>query len=331
MTSQNFDIIIVGGGTAGCVLANRLSENGRYRILLVEYGEDLTSDPRTNIPSLGPLLMATDANWGFSTVLQANIGNRTNSASVGRLLGGSSAINGLAFLPNSKLSIEAWANLGNPGWDREAFSRSMDRFTLATSTSTMNPAKSPLQITIPEEDTEWPRLDGGGGTIGLYKKRSYSAKAYLDDTVRSRSNLTIWTKATAERIILENSDSNTPIAIGVTVRDSETGTSKSALANKKIILSWGTINSPRLLKLSGVGNPKILELIGIEVIVNNPNVGEHLQNHPLVTVTFEARDEDGFDTIDQLLRKDKEAISKVKAEYAKGLGPGSKSNLNTLA
>ncbi|TGO60311.1 hypothetical protein BELL_1207g00030 [Botrytis elliptica] len=103
MTSQNFDIIIVGGGTAGCMLANRLSENGRYRILLVESGEDLTSDPRTNILSLGLLLMTTDANWGFSTVPQANIGNRTNSASAGRLLGGSSAINGFAFLPNSKL------------------------------------------------------------------------------------------------------------------------------------------------------------------------------------------------------------------------------------
>ncbi|THV54926.1 hypothetical protein BGAL_0017g00200 [Botrytis galanthina] len=171
----------------------------------------------------------------------------------------------------------------------------------------------------------------GGETIGLDKKRSYSAKAYLDDTVRSRINLTIWTKATVERIIFENSDSDTPIAVGVTVRDSGTGTLKSVLANKEVILSGGTINSPRLLELSGVGNPKILEPIGIEVIVNNPNVGDHLQNHPLVTVTFEARDEDGFDTIDQLLRKDEEAIAKVKATYAKGLGPGSKSNLNILA
>ncbi|KAM0153382.1 hypothetical protein ACHAPG_007075 [Botrytis cinerea] len=143
MTSQNFDIIIVGGGTAGCVLANRLSENGRYRIL-VESGEGLTSDPRTSIPSLGLLLMTTDVNWGFSTILQANIGNRTNSASASRLLDGSSVINGFAFLRNSKLSTEAWSNLGNPGWDEKAFSRSMDRFNLATSTSTTNLAKSPL-------------------------------------------------------------------------------------------------------------------------------------------------------------------------------------------
>ncbi|KAF7906108.1 hypothetical protein EAF00_000387 [Botryotinia globosa] len=283
---------------------------------------------------------------------KANIGNRTNSASAGRLLGGSSAINGVAFLPNSKLSIEAWVSLGNPGW--EAFSKSMDRFTLATSTSTTNSTKSPLQIPIPEEDTEWPRVwrdrlatlefpvaqDGltSGNILGSLmgvrnnwsrhdKKRSYSAKAYLDDTVRSRINLTIRTKATVERIIFENPDSDTPIA--VVLRG--TGTLKSVLANKEVILGGGTINSPRLLELSGVGNPKILEPIGIEVIVNNPNVGEHLQNHPLVTVPFEARDEDGFDTIDQLLRKDKEAIAKVKAAYAKGLGPESKSNLNILA
>ncbi|KAM0142070.1 hypothetical protein ACHAPC_006030 [Botrytis cinerea] len=195
MTSQNFDIIIVGHGTAGCVLANRLSENGRYRILLVESGEDLTSDPRTNIPSLGLLFMATDVNWGFSTV---------------------------------------------------------------------------PQITTSEEDAEWPRVwrdtlamlgspvaqDGlttgnilgslmGWETIALDKKRSYSAKAYLDDTVRSRSNLTIWTKVTAERIIFKNSDSDTLTAVGVTVRDSETRTLKSVLANKEVILSGGTINYPR--------------------------------------------------------------------------------------
>lgn len=77
----------------------------------------------------------------------------------------------------------------------------------------------------------------GGETIGLDKKRSYSAKAYLDDTVRSRINPTVWTKATVERIIFENSDSDTPIAVGVTVRDSGTGTLKSVLANKEAILS----------------------------------------------------------------------------------------------
>lgn len=85
----------------------------------------------------------------------------------------------------------------------------------------------------------------GWETIALDKKRSYSAKAYLDDTVRSRSNLTIWTKVTAERIIFGNSDSDTPTAVGVTVRDSETRTSKSVLANKEVILSGGTINYPR--------------------------------------------------------------------------------------
>lgn len=103
------------------------------------------------------------------------------------------------------------------------------------------------------------------------------------------------------------------------------------MANKEVILSGGTINSPRLLESSGVGDPNILEPIGIEFIVNNPNVREQLQNHPLVTVTFKARDEDGFDTIDQLLRKDKEAIEKLKAVCAKDLGPGSKRNLNTIA
>ncbi|CAG8958751.1 hypothetical protein HYFRA_00011595 [Hymenoscyphus fraxineus] len=340
MNSSTFDIIIVGGGTAGCVLANRLSENERYRILLIESGEDLTNDPRTNIPSLGPLLMATDANWGFTTVPQFKLGNRTNVVPAGHLLGGSSAINGFAFLPNSKLSIESWANLGNPGWDDEAFSRSVGRFSVATSTSTStkDPAQSPLQITIPEEDAEWPRVWRETlATLGFPAAQdpltsgNIPGSAYLDNTVRSRANLTIWTKVTTERILFKDTDSGIPTAVGVTIRSSESGTSKSVFADKEIILSGGAINSPRLLELSGVGNPKILEPLGIDVIVNNPNVGEHLQNHPLVTVTFEARDEEGFYTIDQILRKDEEALSKARAAYAKGAGPGYKSNLNVLA
>ncbi|CAG8983639.1 hypothetical protein HYALB_00004070 [Hymenoscyphus albidus] len=360
MASSTFDIIIVGGGTAGCVLANRLSENEHYRILLIESGEDLTNDPRTNVPHWARfswLQMPTGALRQFpskSTVTllmssKSNLGNRTNMVPAGRLLGGSSAINGFAFLPNSKLSIETWANLGNPGWDEEAFSRSVGRFSLATSQFAKNPTKSPLQITIREEDTEWPRVwretlatlgfplaqdtltSGnilgsvmGGETIGLDKKRSYSAKAYLN-TNRSKANLTIWTKVTAEQIFFKNNDSGVPTAVWVTIRNSDTGTSKSVFADN------GAINSPRLLELSGVGNPKILDPLGIDVVVNNPNVGEHLQNHPLVTVTFEGRDEEGFDTIDQILRKDKEALSKAGAAYAKGFGPGAKSNLNVLA
>jgi choline dehydrogenase-like flavoprotein len=138
----------------------------------------------------------------------------------GRLLGGSSALNGFAFLPNPKSNVNAWASLGNPGWDWPALFKSLERFSLAASTK--NPAQSPLQITIPDEDTEWPQvwretlgtlgflvvpnpftegIQGSvmcGETIGLDKKRSYSAKAYLDDIVRSRSNLTIWSKVPVE-------------------------------------------------------------------------------------------------------------------------------------
>lgn len=267
------------------------------------------------------------------------------------MLGGSSAINGFAFIANSKLSIDTLANLGNPGWEWEAFSKSMNQFSLATTVK--DPDDSPLQITLPEEDTEWPHVwrdtlstlglpfsrnalsSGGilgsfmgGETIGLDKKRSYSAKAYLDETVRSRENLTIWTQVTAERILFDKSD--TPVAKGIDFRD-HAGTVKTVWARKEIIISGGAINSPRLLELSVVGSPKILEPLDIKVVVDNPNVGEHLQNHPLVTVSFETRDQEGFDTIDQLLRKDPEAIERVKAAYAKGTGPGSKSNLNILA
>lgn len=189
--------------------------------------------------------------------LQPKLANRTNIAPAGRLLGGSSAVNGFAFISNSKSNVDAWADLGNPGWDWQAFSKSVEQFSLATSAK--DPAHSPLQITIPEEDTQWPRVwrdtllalgfpvapdalsSGtilgslmGGETIGLDKTRSYSAKAYLDDTVRARGNLTIWPQTTVERILFH--DSEPPNAIGVEFRNGKTGSLESALARKEVIL-----------------------------------------------------------------------------------------------
>ncbi|KAI1322371.1 putative GMC oxidoreductase [Xylariaceae sp. FL0255] len=283
-----FDVVIVGGGTAGCT-----------QVLLIEAGDDLTDDPMTNLPLMGPSLMGTDTNWGFMTEPQLAVSR-----------GGSSTMNGFAFLHNSRASIDAWAELGNPGWDWISFTKSVARFALASSPPAEG--QSPLQITIPEEDNQWPRvwrdtlanlgflehtapLSGdilgsllAAETIDLEKRRSSAAKAYLSDRVQSRKNLTICTEALATRILTEKD-----------------GTVKAT----EVILCAGAINSPRLLELSGFGGNHRLQRLGVQVVVDNPNVGENLQNHPMFTLNYEVVNLEGFETIDQLLRRDPNAIA----------------------
>ncbi|KAI0836063.1 putative GMC oxidoreductase [Hypoxylon sp. FL0890] len=353
MDPDTFDIIVVGGGTAGCVLASRLSEDQALQVLLVEAGEDLTTDPRTIAPSLGSSLLATSSNWGFETNPQESLGSRKTVAPAGRLLGGSSAINGFAFIPNSKANINAWAGLGNPGWDWSSFVKSMNRFCLAESLPVADSQEhSPLQLTVPREDSEWPHVwrdtlatlgfpvttdplsDNilgslmGAETICLDKKRSYSANAYLNDSVRSRNNLTIWPQVLVERILFDKPNRT---ATAIQYRRVQDQTVRTAYARKEIVVSAGAINSPRLLELSGIGDAKLLQRLGIDVVIDNPNVGENLQNHPMCSLSFETLGEEGFQTIDQLLRKDPEAISAAQKAYSEGTGPASRSNLNVLA
>lgn len=118
MASQNnVDYIIIGGGTSGLVVANRLSEDANTQVLVLEAGKDLTSDPRVNIPALWTSLMGSEADWQYKTSPQENLEGRCVRHPQGKVLGGSSAINGQAFIAPGKPELDAWAKLGNPGWD----------------------------------------------------------------------------------------------------------------------------------------------------------------------------------------------------------------------
>lgn len=115
MTSP--DYIIIGGGTSGLVVANRLSEDPDVQVLVLEAGQDLSADPRVNVPALFTTLMGSDAAWQYQSVPQPGLGGRTIREPQGKALGGSSAINGQSFIAPAQAEIDAWAKLGNPGWD----------------------------------------------------------------------------------------------------------------------------------------------------------------------------------------------------------------------
>lgn len=117
MASPSPDYIIIGGGTSGLVVANRLSEDPSVQVLVLEAGDDLTADPRVNVPAFWTSLIGSDATWHFQTVPQPGLGGRSIRAPQGKALGGSSAVNGQAFIAPAQAEIDGWAKLGNPGWD----------------------------------------------------------------------------------------------------------------------------------------------------------------------------------------------------------------------
>lgn len=290
--------------------------------------------------------MESPANPGS---IQPGLNNRAISFPQGKVLGGSSAINGLSFTHSSKANVDAWFKLGNPGWDWASFSKSLAKAYTLTSPSADVTGSGPLQLSYPKDtDNVWPSiwqqtLEGLGfpksedttkqscGPIFVpdtihpaSKTRSYAGNAYLEPA-RSRENLTVIPKAAVSRILFDRTG-NAVTATGIEyIKDNKTQTA----AGKEIILTAGTINSPRLLELSGIGDAKRLEKLGIEVIVNNPNVGENLQNHPMCGLSFEAQDDEK--TMDGLARQDPAALQAAMAAYAQQLGPFASSGTNNAA
>ncbi|KAK1564130.1 GMC oxidoreductase [Colletotrichum navitas] len=346
--TATYDFIIVGGGVAGLVVATRLSEIPELHVLVLEAGEDQTADPRVNIPALGPSLVKTPSDWQFRTVPQKGLGGREVVVPQGRLLGGSGALNGLSFTVTTKANVEAWASLGNPGWDWPTFKQATEK----TYSIAPGEGKGPLKLSLPDNaDSLWPTVwqetirglgfpdscdplsgQGVGSSITPdtvdpeTKQRSYAGSAYVQ-SAKSRPNLTVVTGALVEKIIFKT-DSGDIVAEAVQyTKGSET---KTVTARKEIVLSAGTLNSSRLLELSGVGNAELLCGLGIDVVLDNPHVGENLQNHVMVGASFEALPE--LDTMDGIVRQDPAAVGAAMETYGKGAGgPFSRSGTSATA
>jgi choline dehydrogenase len=295
MDGESFDYIVVGAGSAGCALASRLTEDGRSTVLVLEYGGSDRSI-FIQMPAALSIPMNSKAyNWGYRSEPEPHLGGRRIACPRGKVLGGSSSINGMVYVRGHPLDFERWEEEGAKGWGycnvlpyfrrAERFEGGADAYRggagpLATSHGRKS---NPLYEAFIEAGRQAgyavsPDLNGerqeGFGDLDMTVRdgvRSSTANAYLRPAMK-RGNLKVVTHALATRIAFEGRR-----AVGVHFR--RLGREQKARARREVILCGGPINSPQLLKLSGVGPAAELRSLAIDVVADRPGVGENLQDH----------------------------------------------------
>lgn len=296
MDIQSFDTIIVGAGTAGCLLANRLSKNSSRSVLLIEAG-DTPRNLWIPIPAgVSRLIFPGKYNWGFHTAPEPELKNRKIYAPRGRGLGGTSLINGMAFFRGQPEDYDSWKDLGLEGWswtDTEPLYRRLenwrgDKSSMRGLDGEIHITESPylhpvsrkfidagISMGLPENKDFNAYGTSGIGIIQFNIKdgiRHSSDRAFLNAAVKKRKNLTILTNARVRRICLEDKR-----AVGVELICN--GITQTIRCRKEIILSAGTFGSPHILMNSGIGDGTELAKHGIAVRHHLSGVGRNLQDH----------------------------------------------------
>ncbi|KAI0595415.1 hypothetical protein F4775DRAFT_585580 [Biscogniauxia sp. FL1348] len=349
--NESFDYIIVGGGTSGLVVAARLSEDADVRVLVIEAGTDQRTNPSLITPGLIAGAYTHDGFiWPFKSVPQEHLNNRHLRQDTGKVLGGSSVTNFLMAMFPSRQNLDSWEKLGNKGWSFDDLRPYLKKFSTTQSPSETVREKlgglsyyqeelsgdGPVQFSYDDEyndvSASWfktfanlglemktdPRA---GSAVGAFQNpssidhrnrtRSSAATAYYSEAIAKRPNLVVLTGTTVQKIATV-AHADHVVATGVQVQGQD-GRIRTIAAKREVILAAGALRSPQLLELSGIGDRKLLESLGIPVVVDNPNVGEHMQDHLMTAQQFPVRK--GMPSRDAL--RDPELFQAAADEYAK--------------
>ncbi len=326
---KTFDYIIVGAGSAGCVLANRLTEDGKAQVLLLEAGGK-DKNPWLHIPvGYFKTIHKPNLGWGYKTAPEENLGGRRILWPRGRVLGGTSSINGLIYIRGQSEDYDHWRQLGNVGW---SWNDVLPYFLKAENQAQTNEPKSkdlhshsgPLTVSdYPEHhvlseafiaaakqaglrhnsDFNGYEQDGAGyyQITTRAGRRASTAQAYLKPAL-SRSNLTVMTDVLVKTVRFDGKK-----ATGVNLRK---GKKNIEVTGREVILSAGAINSPQLLQLSGIGDAEHLKSVGLDVVHDQKFVGQNLQDHLQAQVVYRCKSPITINDDLKSLRRQAEILAK---------------------